>query len=171
MPLLARHGAAELSLDQVARRAGVTRNLLYHYFPGGRIDLVTAATQEAERQLLGDWQASDRPLPDHALQEAMSRIFDHALAPTHAWRIHRMARASGHPAVSEVVEHSTRAVADTLAAVRRPGDELSPAAKLALQGYVAFAEAVLEGARTSGLSRADTRRLLTQVLTAVAGTE
>jgi AcrR family transcriptional regulator len=171
MPLLARHGPAGLSLDQVARRAGVTRNLLYHYFPAGRIDLVTAATQEAERQLLGEWEASAGPLSGQALQEAVSRIFDHAFAPTHAWRIHRMARAAGQSAVGEVVERSTRQVADTLAALRRPGDELPPAATVALEGYVAFAEAVLEGARTSALSRAETRRVLAQVLTAVASTE
>jgi AcrR family transcriptional regulator len=171
MPLLARHGPLELSLDQVAGRAGVTRNLLYHYFPGGRIDLIAAATQEAENQLLGEWQASAGPLTDQALEQAVTRIFDHALAPTHAWRIHRMARANGHSAISEVVERSTHEIADTLAAVRRPGEEPSPVATLALQGYVAFAEAVLDGARTSGLSRAETRRLLAQVLTAVAGTE
>src|SRR5436305_6280772 len=115
MPLLARQGPMELSLDAVARRAGVTRNLLYHYFPGGRIDLVAAATEEAERQLLGPGGAASGPLPPADGQDALSRILDHALAPTHAWRIHRMARAAGGPAAREIVERSTERVAGALA--------------------------------------------------------
>jgi AcrR family transcriptional regulator len=168
MPLLARQGPIDLSLDGVAARAGVTRNLLYHYFPGGRTDLITAVVDEAERQLLPGEKHS---LPAAGVEETLSRILDHALAPTHAWRIHRMARATGQPAVTERVERSTREVASTLAAVQRPGEELTPVADVALDGYVAFAEAVLDGARAAGISREQTRRLLAQVLEAVMSVE
>jgi AcrR family transcriptional regulator len=171
MPLLARQGPMELSLDGVARRAGVTRNLLYHYFPGGRVDLVAAAVEQAERALLGQGETGPQPLGPESIEEHVSRIFDHALAPTHAWRIHRLARGAGQPEVSQIVERSTRQVADALAALTSPGSEPSPPALLALHGYVPFAETVLDGARASGVSREATRRVLAHVLAAVTSTE
>ena len=35
MPVVAAQGFADFSLDEVAARADVSRNLLYHYFPDG----------------------------------------------------------------------------------------------------------------------------------------
>lgn len=183
LALLARQGPVDLSLDAVARRAGVTRNLVYHYFPDGRGDLVAAATEEAERQLLGEpapatatgpattTHTPTATLTSQGLEEAVSRILDHALAPTHAWRVHRLARGAGHPAATQVVELSTHRIVDAIAAAIRPGEPFSATANLALRGYVAFAEDVLDGARLAGLSRAHTRRVLAQALAAIASIE
>jgi AcrR family transcriptional regulator len=156
MPLASRHGPAALSLDEVARRAGVTRNLLYHYFPAGETDLVGAVVDEAERQLVG-------PLPPRDLDDALSRILDHALAPTHAWRIHCMARAL--PAYSERLEATARTTTEALRDFT--GIERSTQTELALSGYVAYAEAVLDGARVARVGRDDIRRLLGRTLRAV----
>lgn len=156
IPLVARHGPAELSLDDVAARAGVTRNLLYHYFPGGRSDLVSAIVEDAERQLVGRAQPHD---VDHAL----ARILDHALAPTHAWRIHRMARAM--PSLAGLLEETDRAATEALRDFT--GVEPSALTDVALHGYVAYAEAVLDRGRIAGLPRARLLQLLAQTLRAV----
>lgn len=163
LPLVARHGPLELSLDAVAARAAVTRNLLYHYFPDGRVDLLTAVIREAERQLLGDLDeiASDRPFDR---ETALTRLLDHALAPTHAWRVHRLARGVGLPAVTELLEHSTRVLAVALAGVPPAPGEPRGLAEAARHGFVAFAESALDIARTSDLPRAEIRRLLDHVL-------
>ena len=50
---------------------------------------------------------------------------------------------------------------------RAPGEEASPLTELALHGYVAYAEAVLDGARVAGVPRSDVRRLLAETLRAV----
>lgn len=155
IPLVARNGPGDLSLDEVAERAGVTRNLLYHYFPGGRSDLVGAVVDDAERQLVGS-------SPRHDLDQAISRVLDHALAPTHAWRIHRMAR--GLPALTRPAE-STAAAVDSLRDFA--GVDGSPLTDVALHGYVAYAEAVLDRARVAGIPRPDVLRLLAQTLAAV----
>jgi AcrR family transcriptional regulator len=160
LPLVARHGPADLSLDDVAERAGVTRNLLYHYFPAGRSDLVGAVVDEAERQLAGPARARD-------LDQAISRILDHALAPTHAWRIHRMARAL--PTLGSRVEATALAAIDALREFT--GVEPSPLAELALYGYVAYAEAVLDRARVAGIPRSEVARSLARTLRAVVGAE
>ena len=160
MPLVARHGPAELSLDDVAARAGVTRNLLYHYFPGGRSDLVGAVVEDAERQLVG-------PAQPHDVNHALARVLDHALAPTHAWRIHRMARAM--PALAGLLEETDRAA---IQAIRDfTGVESSALTDVALHGYVACAEAVLDRGRIAGLPRGCLLPLLAQTLRAVVASD
>jgi AcrR family transcriptional regulator len=171
LPLVARHGPTDLSLDEVAQRVGVRRNLLYHYFPRGRGDLVAEVVQEAERQLLGPWASGPLSTGSTDLQEGLSRVLDHALAPTHAWRIHRLARAASSPAVTGIIQRSTEAVVRTLAETSPNASELSALRSVALHGYVAFAEAVLDSARAAGLARSDIRRLLSQTLRAVLAAE
>lgn len=175
LPLLARAGPLSVSLDDVAERAGVTRNLLYHYFPAGRVGLLAAVVEEAERQLLGDRSPARSPeQPPGArspeeLDDALSRVLDHALAPTHAWRVHRLARGMGDPVIAAIIQSTTEEVASALAALH-PGDR-QPEAELALRAYVDFAESVLDGARLASLPRAEIRRLLSHVLRAVVSTD
>ena len=47
LDLVAEGGYSGLTLDAVAERAGVTRNLIYHYFPRGREDLALAVVGRA----------------------------------------------------------------------------------------------------------------------------
>jgi AcrR family transcriptional regulator len=163
MPLIARRGPADLSLDEVAMRVDVTRNLLYHYFPAGRADLLACVVEEAEHQLLGPWRTAPPGADD--LKAAVSRVLDHALAPTHAWRIHRMARATALPPVSSIIDRSTQIAVDAL--LLRADAPASPVLDVALRGYVAFAEAALDGARAARLPRPEIRRLLERMFRAV----
>ncbi len=148
MPLAARQGLADMSLDDLAQRAGVTRNLLYHYFPRGRVDLMLAVVQEAERQLC------------ESTANGAEAILDHALAPTHAWRIHRMAAGAAGPEIRATVAESNAILAHTLARARPKTPDTPPAADLAIHGHLGFAEALLERARITGAARAEVSRLL-----------
>jgi hypothetical protein len=82
-----------------------------------------------------------------------------------------MARSAGQPAVSEIVERSTRRVADALAALQPAEAAASQLTEVALHGYVAFAEAVLDRARAAGIARPEIRRILGRMLVAVVGAE
>jgi AcrR family transcriptional regulator len=74
----AEHGYAGLSLDDVGERAGVTRNLLYHYFPRGRLDLYLAALERAGDELTGDFiVAPEQPLAER-LAANTERAIEHA---------------------------------------------------------------------------------------------
>ena len=65
MPVVARDGFSSFSLDEVADRADVTRNLLYHYFPDGRSDIIRAVAEQAGHALTDDWVTDESiPLPD-----------------------------------------------------------------------------------------------------------
>jgi AcrR family transcriptional regulator len=85
---------AGLSLDDVAERAGVTRNLLYHYFPRGRLDVFLAALERAGDELIGDLVFDpDRPLAEKLTANTL-RSIEHAAQPSDAWRVARHARAA-----------------------------------------------------------------------------
>src|SRR5262245_39522995 len=106
LPILASQGLSEFSLDEVAARAGVTRNLLYHYFPRGRADLALAVFRLAERQLAANWLFDESvPLADRVAAN-LARITDHAFTPTHAWQVHRMSRAATEPELRDAVNRS-----------------------------------------------------------------
>lgn len=166
IPIVARAGFGNFSLDAIAERAGVTRNLLYHYFPRGRPDIVLAVVERAGEQLTQGWFLDDSEPLSERLSSNFARIMDHALAPTHAWRIHRMARAALDPEVSAVVERFVAIVISSIARNHLRTPDPPPLVALALQGFVAFTEAVLEEARVSALPRSQVTALLAQTLIA-----
>jgi AcrR family transcriptional regulator len=156
IPLAARQGLGALSLDDLADRAGVTRNLLYHYFPRGRADVVAAVVEEAERQL-GPSEDSD---------SALGAMIDHALAPTHAWLIHRMAAGESDPGVRATVAHIAQERIEALRSAHSFTPEQRAVAETSLRGYLGFTEAALDRARALGLPRSELVRLLDQMLLA-----
>src|SRR3954454_23016938 len=85
LDVAADRGYAGLALDEVAERAGVTRNLLYHYFPRGKLDVFLAATHVAGRELTDGW-VTDADIPlDERLAANFARIVAHAGDPSPAW--------------------------------------------------------------------------------------
>jgi AcrR family transcriptional regulator len=170
MPIVARQGFGSFSLDAIAERAGVTRNLLYHYFPRGRRDIVLAAVERAGQQLTHGWVLDDSLPLQGRLTANFERIMDHALAPTHAWRIHRMARAALEPEVTLVAERYVSIVSSSIARSHLRTLDPPPLVRLALRGFVAFTEALLEDARGAAIPRAEVGALLARTLTATIGT-
>jgi AcrR family transcriptional regulator len=73
--LFARHSFAELSMARIAREAGISKALLYHYFPSKR-DFFVATLQDAAEQL------ARRTQPDAELPaaQALSASLDAFLA-------------------------------------------------------------------------------------------
>lgn len=153
MPLAARQGLAGLSLEDLAGRAGVTRNLLYHYFPRGRADVAVSVIQEAERQL-GSSSRSDN---------AVAAMIDHALAPTHAWLIHRMASVETDPEVRGIVARIAEERVQALLSSHPPREGRGSIMEVSIRGYLGFAEAALDRARVTGLPRTELVQLLDQM--------
>ena len=50
--LFSDRGYAEVSVEEVVRRAGVTAGALYHQFPGGKVDLFAAVFDAVEEELM-----------------------------------------------------------------------------------------------------------------------
>jgi AcrR family transcriptional regulator len=166
MPILAQRGFADFSLEEIAARAGVTRNLLYHYFPRGRQDVVVAVVDRAGQELSSDW-VLDEELPiSERLAANANRMLGHALVPTDAWRIHRRARAAQDPEIEAIVGRYVELVI-SFVSLNHLGTPKPPRlVHLALTGYVAFFETTLDQARAVRAPRARVMQLLADTLVA-----
>src|SRR3954454_6014733 len=86
--LAARNGHAGLSLDEVAERADVTRNLLYHYFPRGRDDLFLAAVHRGGQEIAGGWTTDERIPREQRIAQNFAHVVKHASRPSAAWLVY-----------------------------------------------------------------------------------
>jgi AcrR family transcriptional regulator len=168
LDVVAEYGPANLSLDEVAERAGVTRNLLYHYFPRGRADLVLAATHRSGRELSEGW-VTDPDIP-HSQRLAMNfgRIVEHAEKPSAAWVAMRHSRLIPDPEVQAGANEYRNMVLESMALNNFGTADPPPLARLALKAFLAYAEEALDGCREEGLDRGQVLALLAQTLTATA---
>jgi len=166
MPVLARRGLRDYSLEEIAERAGVTRNLLYHYFPRGRPDVTLAVADREAQQLTADWAVDETVPLEQRLAANFNRIAEHAMRPTHAWQIHRLARAASEPELREMVARFVGVVIANVAQNHLGTTEPPPLVRLALKAYVAFAETALDEARVTGADRAEVTSVLANTLVA-----
>ena len=166
LALAAEQGHAGLSLDDVAERAGVTRNLLYHYFPRGRLDVFLAALERAGDELTGDFIVDpDQPLAPAARSQHRAR---HRSRRTRERRLARVAPRplggrAGDPGAARALSRRDR---------HRHGPQPPrhadppPLARVALRAYLDFHQTALDEWRDSGLDRAALLALLERTLTA-----
>jgi AcrR family transcriptional regulator len=166
MPILADEGFAEFSLEDIAAQADVTRNLLYHYFPRGRPDVVVAVVDRAGRELTDDWMTDpELPLAER-LEANFEHIARHALSPSDAWRIHRKARAADQADLNEIVAGYLEIVISSISLNHLGTSEPPPLVHLALTGYLAAAETIVDGARTTNAPREQVLQILGETLVA-----
>jgi len=166
LEVAAADGYATFSLDAVAERAGVTRNLVYHYFPRGRLDLFLAALQEAGEELTAGW-ITDPSVPQAERVAAnFVQMMEHAAGPSAAWRIHRQARTMPEPEVRALTKRYVDEVVSNIALNNTGEADPPPIVRLAIEGFVAYAELALDAARERDLDRDQVLGLLARTLNA-----
>jgi AcrR family transcriptional regulator len=139
LELFSTRPAAEVTLDDVAAQAGVSRALAYRYF-GGRNEIYVAAMRTAADQMLALLDPPHDAAPLDRLVEAIRRFFD--FAEEHATGF--QALLTGHPgaqdgAIGSIVDEVRAALYDRLVqgmGLRRVSAEL----RLALTAWIAGAE-------------------------------
>ncbi len=163
---IAEDGLRELSLDEVAERAGVTRNLIYHYFPRGRIDLELAAVDEAAQQLSAGFD-TDPAVP---LAEKLPRNFDRfvhqAWERTDAWRTMVDASSRLDAEMRAKIEGHRDLVVAAVALNHFGSADPGPLAHTALRGFLEFAVTALDLGREAGLEPEPVVAVLQDVLLA-----
>jgi AcrR family transcriptional regulator len=153
LSIAAREGYENLAFEKVANRAGVTRNLVYHYFPGGRSELLEAAAHRAGEQLSSDW-VTDPAVPlGERLAANLSSMMDHAGEPTEAWQLYRQGRGSVDPKLLEIMALYREKVIATISLNQLGTTNPPPLVRIALDGFVAYVETVVEAALSEGLPR------------------
>jgi AcrR family transcriptional regulator len=163
LAIAAREGYENLAFEKVANEAGVTRNLVYHYFPGGRRQLLEAAVHRAGEQLSSGW-VTDPTVPlGERLAANLNRMMDHAEEPTNAWQLYRQGRGTLDPTLLEIASGYRERVIANIALNQLGTSQPPPVIRIALDGFLAYVETVIESAIAEGLPRE-------QILELVGGT-
>jgi Transcriptional regulator len=166
LTIAARHGYENLAFEKVANRAGVTRNLVYHYFPGGRQELLEAAVHRAGEQLSSGWITDpDVPLGER-LAANLNRMMDHAAEPTDAWQLYRQGRGSVDPALLQIAALYREQVIGNISLNQLGTSKPPPVVRVALDGFLSYVETVIEAALKDKLPREQVIGLVGETLMA-----
>ncbi|MGW1259966.1 TetR/AcrR family transcriptional regulator [Streptomyces sp. NPDC002513] len=160
----------EVWIEQVAEIAGVSRGLLYHYFPTKRDFFAAVVERESERML-----RMTQAVPGVAVRDQLGASLDTFLAyveeHAHGFRAFHRADAAGDQAVRRVYQRSLAAQERQILAALAADPEFGPAVaqrsdlRIAVRGWLAFTTAVcLEWLRGAGLSRDQVRDLCARAL-------
>ena len=142
--IAARDGYENVAFEAVANRSSVTRNLVYHYFPGGRQQLIEAAAHRAGEQLSSGWVTDpDVPLAQR-LEANLNRMIDHAVEPTDAWQLYRQGRGAIDPGLQKIALLYRERVISNIALNQIGTTEPPPIVRVALDGFLAYVETVIE---------------------------
>ncbi|HEX3292207.1 MAG TPA: TetR/AcrR family transcriptional regulator [Solirubrobacterales bacterium] len=166
LTVAAREGHERLAFEAVANQAGVTRNLVYHYFPGGRQELVEAAVHRAGEVLSSGWVTDlDVPLPER-LAANLNRMMDHAEEPTDAWLLYRQSRGIVDPRLLEIAARYRERVISMIALNQLGNSKPPPIVHTAIDGLLAYVETVIETALAEGVDRERVVAVVAPALTA-----
>jgi AcrR family transcriptional regulator len=164
MPLVADKGIAGFSLDDVAANAQVTRNLLYHYFPRGRDDIMVAVAERAGHELTDGWVTDDSvPLVQRQAANFV-RFFEHSREPSVAWRIYRMGLASTDAELHAMIDRFQDVIVRGVAQNNLGTADPPPIARMAIKACLAFGETMLDQARDSEVPREEVLQLVAQTI-------
>jgi AcrR family transcriptional regulator len=139
--LFAEHAFEEISMREIARRSGISKSLLYHYFPN-KIELFRAAVAERAVELQQAIEPSGEGSPLEQLQGSLDAYLLWIEANAHTWR-KLMQSAAALPEAGAVVEAFR---SQTLAEISRRLTGSSappPLLRNALVGWLGHADAAI----------------------------
>lgn len=166
LSVIADDSSQELSLDAVAERAGVTRNLLYHYFPRGKRDLELAAVEEVASQLFGDFDTDPSAPLDEKQERNLARFVVHAWQRSDAWQGYVELRSRLDPEMRATMDRYRDAIVEAISLNNFGTADPGPYAHAALRGFIEFGAEMLSQGREAGLEIEDVVATLREVLDA-----
>jgi AcrR family transcriptional regulator len=154
-------------MRQIASAAGVSKPLLYHYFPSKK-RLFQAAVSDAAAQLLALIEPAAGGSPAEQLTASLDAYLAWIEANARTWT-KLMQSAAALPEAQEILEgFRTRTMEMMLVGLTGSADP-SPALRTAVNGWLGFMDAaILDWTRTGDLTRVELRELL---LTAFGGAD
>ena len=156
--LFARHAYDELSMATIAREAGISKALLYHYFPGKQAYF--AATLEEKASELAALTEPDPSLPPlEQLTRSLGAFLDWVDDNREAYgKLVRSAAAI--PEVREIVDRVRDATSERILAGIAPGAP-APALRTAVRAWLWFMDgAILDWVEHGDLTREQLQGLL-----------
>ncbi|MEV5879066.1 TetR/AcrR family transcriptional regulator [Streptomyces sp. NPDC052101] len=163
----------DVRIERVAEIAGVSRGLLYHYFPTKRDFFAAVVERQSERMLRMTAAVPGVPVREQ-LAVGLDAYLGYAEAHVHGFRAFHRADAAGDQAVRRVYQRALAAQGRQILAALAADPEFGPAfenapqVRLAVRGWLAFTTAVcLEWLRDGELTREQVRDLCARALLGV----
>jgi AcrR family transcriptional regulator len=164
LDLFSRRAYDDISIDAIAREAGISKGLLYHYFPTKR-DFYIAAIREAARRLLERTRPDDALAPLDRLRAGLDAYLEYVDRHGPAYVALMRGGIGSDTDVARIVE-DTRGECLKRLIEGLPVAPLSPAVRLTLKGWIGFVEASsLEWVERKEMERGALCDLLVEVLT------
>jgi AcrR family transcriptional regulator len=166
--LFASHAYDELSVDELARVAGISKGLLYHYFPTKR-DFYVATVREAARQLVERTEMPAEMPPEERLRAGLDAYLDYVEAHGPAYASLMRGGVGSDAEVTRVIEDTRTLMCDRLLrelpSDPSSGPESTPVLRVAVRGWLGFCEATsLEWVERRAVSKETIRALMQEVL-------
>jgi AcrR family transcriptional regulator len=151
----------DLSIDDIARAAGISKGLLYHYFPSKR-DYYVETIRAAAGELLQQTDTAVDALPVERLRAGIDAYLGYVERHKKAFAALLRSGVGHDPEVSSIVEHTRLAFLDRLL-MNTPVS--SPRIRNALRGWIGFVESsVLDWIDHNDVQREDLQHLLVRSL-------
>jgi AcrR family transcriptional regulator len=161
--LFTSHPYEELSMSRIAKEVGISKALLYHYFPSKQAYFEETLSAWAEQ--LRERTDTDPDLPPveqltSSLDAFLSLVEENAVAYRNLLR-----SAAGIPEIRELIEGVRRKTAQRILDGLYPGEEAPPKARTAVSGWLWFMDgACLNWVEHRDIERDQLRDLLLGVL-------
>jgi AcrR family transcriptional regulator len=153
LEMLSKRPLDQVVIDEIAAEAGISRGLLFHYFPTKR-DFHVAVARAAAQALLDRTDIRTGPSMIAVLRANVEAFVDHLTENRDAYVAFIRGSAGGDPELIGIYERTRSAFTDrVLAGLGELGMPLPapPRVRVAVRGWVALAEEVT----VDWLSRAD----------------
>lgn len=136
--LFGARGYDDVSIDELAKELGISKGLLYHYFPTKR-DYWISVLEAASSSLLEATEVDASLPPEVRLERGLGAYltFVQAYAPAYV----ALLRGGAEPSVAAVVARTRQRFVDRIVG-EVPGAGELPTLRLALRGWVGFVETV-----------------------------
>jgi AcrR family transcriptional regulator len=164
--LFAQHAYEEITMRQVAKAAGVSKPLLYHYFPS-KIALFKAAVGEKADELTRLIEPSDST--DTALEQLTATLDAYLAwidANAQTWA-NLMQSATTVPEARELIDDFRQHTIDLVITALTGQHSAPPALRIAVKGWLGYMDAaILDWTEAKDLTRDQLRDLLLAVFAA-----
>jgi AcrR family transcriptional regulator len=164
MELFSERTYDDVSIDELAQAAGISKGLLYHYFPTKR-DFYVATVREAAQQLLERTATPETMDPIERLRSGLDAYLDYVAKHGKPYQALLRSGVGADAEVARIVDGTRRAFGARLLE-GAPVTERGPLVQLVLRGWVGFVEAAtvewLDHKRK--IDRTALRELLVKVL-------
>ncbi|MCJ0904714.1 TetR/AcrR family transcriptional regulator [Rhodococcus sp. ARC_M6] len=173
--MLAQRPLEQISVEDIADQAGVSRGLLFHYF-ASKSEFHLAIVRHTSGQMLSRTEPprSDNPMSDNpitTLRSVLASYVDYVSENRNTYVSLLRGTASGDPQMREVFEQTRDVMAArTLEQLPKIGLTSTPQVELAVRGWIAFVEeATISWLRAPAITREELIELTVQALPALAG--